>query len=84
MESLNIVNIIIFWLCCVLVTTMIGSTKGEGLWGFILGLFLGPVAVIIALFTKGNRQECPFCRELINKDATRCPRCTSEISGTKK
>ncbi|MBF7097401.1 large conductance mechanosensitive channel protein MscL [Alkalibacter mobilis] len=27
-----------------------------------------------------NTKTCPYCFEEINKDATRCPRCTSELS----
>ena len=24
-------------------------------------------------------KECPFCKSQINKDATKCPHCTSEV-----
>ncbi len=26
-----------------------------------------------------NTKECPFCKSTINKDATRCPNCTSNL-----
>lgn len=30
--------------------------------------------------TPAITKECPFCKEQIAKDATRCPHCTSELS----
>lgn len=26
-----------------------------------------------------NKKKCPFCREYINKNATKCPKCQSKI-----
>lgn len=28
---------------------------------------------------QGNREPCPYCRELIIRTATRCPRCTAGL-----
>ena len=29
---------------------------------------------------EATEKECPFCKTMINKDATRCPHCTSELT----
>ena len=44
--------ICIIWMLCVLVATMIGSKKGEGVFGFIAGFLLGPIGVLMAIFSK--------------------------------
>lgn len=72
---------LIFWIICGIVAGMIGSGKGQGCFGFIIGFLLGPIGIIIALISKGNRKQCPYCKEYINKDATRCPKCQSDLEG---
>ena len=42
--------ICIIWMLCVLVATMIGSKKGEGVFGFIAGFLLGPIGVLMGHF----------------------------------
>jgi large conductance mechanosensitive channel len=52
------------------------------------------IALVIFIFVKqinrfkrkpepapATTKECPFCRTSIHKDATRCPNCTSELTG---
>lgn len=56
-----------------------GSKKGEGCGGFIIGLLLGPFGILIALFSKGNRKQCPYCKELMHKEAKVCPHCQKNI-----
>jgi len=58
---------------------MIGSKKGEGLLGFIVGFLLGPIGLLMTILSKGNRETCSFCKESIHKDATVCPHCQKEI-----
>jgi len=60
---------------------MIGARKGEGCAGLILGIPFGPFAILFALFSKGNRKTCPYCKEWVHKDASVCPRCQREILG---
>jgi hypothetical protein len=67
------------WLLFGIVAAMIGSKKGEGCGAFILGILLGPFGILIAIFSKGNRKTCPFCKELVHKDARVCPHCQREI-----
>ena len=71
---------IVFWLICIIVASSIGSKKGEGLGGFLFGVLLGPIGVILALLSSGNRKPCKFCKELMHKDAVVCPHCQKELS----
>lgn len=73
------IGIILFWLFCGIVAAMIGSKKGEGCFSFIIGLIFGPFGIVFALLSKGNRKECPHCKELIHKDAKVCPHCQKEL-----
>jgi len=64
-----------------IVAALIGSRKGQGGLGFILGLLFGPFGILIMLFTKGSRRECPYCKEIVKQDATVCPHCQREFTG---
>ena len=71
---------------------MIGSSKGKGGAGLALGIFLGPLGVLITLFLKadtdkveataiesGESKKCPFCSELIKVDAVVCRFCGRDL-----
>jgi hypothetical protein len=73
---------IIFGIACGIVAAMIGSRKGVGRAGFSVGILLGPIGILIAIFMEGNRKECPYCKELIHKDARVCPHCQREVMGS--
>jgi len=75
---------IFLWLLCGLIAGAIGSKKGEGILAFIIGLLLGPFGIIFALISTGNRIHCPYCKEMIHKEATRCPHCREELGPKKK
>lgn len=68
-------EIVGIWMICAIVATYIGSRKGEGCIGFIIGLLFGPLGIVFALLSKGERRTCPSCKELIHKDANVCPQC---------
>lgn len=66
-----------------------GRSGGAGFaWGFLLG-FIG--LIIVALFPRdeegiqlnlledGYHKQCPYCRKVIDKDATICPYCRSQL-----
>lgn len=67
------------WLACGIVAAIIGARKGEGFLAFIMGVFLGPIGVLIAILSSGNQMSCPSCKEKINKKAIICPHCRSNI-----
>lgn len=72
--------IIIFWFLCVIIGAILGHRKGELIGGLLFGLLLGPIGVVIVLLHKGNRQACPYCRELMHKEATVCPHCQRALT----
>ena len=76
-------EIALIWLVCAAISASIGAKKGEGISGFFIGLFFGPLGILIALFSKGNRIACGSCKELINKDASKCPKCTAQVTTRK-
>ena len=83
---------VIFWILCGVVGAMIASSKGgNGLIGFLLGLFLGPIGVIISFFVgspagqvaksvaSGLMKKCPRCAEAVLPDAQVCKHCGHEF-----
>lgn len=72
--------IVIFaMIACAVISSAIGAKKGEMANGFILGFLLGPLGVIFALISKGDRRKCPMCTELISQEATVCRHCGRDI-----
>lgn len=65
-----------------LIPAVIAQRKGHSFitW-WIAGVLLLIVALPLALFAKDKRPRCPECREVVQKEATRCPHCQSEIAG---
>jgi hypothetical protein len=70
---------LLVWLVCALIASAIGSKKGEPFSGFLFGAVLGPLGVLLALLSSGNRKPCPACREKIHKKATVCPHCRTAL-----
>ena len=49
----------IFRLVCVAITFAIGYAKGEAWGAFVVGWFLGPLGIPIALASSGRRKKTP-------------------------
>jgi len=84
---------VIFWIICGAVAATIASSKGgSALIGFIVGVLLGPLGIIIAFFLgnekaaaqsqiqSGERKKCPRCAELVQPDALVCKHCGHEFA----
>jgi hypothetical protein len=71
--------LILGWLLCGLIAGAIGKRKGEGFLSFIIGIIFGPFGILFALISKGNRINCPYCKELVHKDAVRCSHCQKDL-----
>lgn len=73
---------VVFWtfVLSAIVSTVIGSYKGEPIAGFFAGALLGPIGVVLALISRGYRRPCQYCHELIHRDAKICPHCRCEIT----
>ena len=46
----------ILYLASIVLATVIGARKGEGIGAFVLGVVLGPFAVVVAWFSAGKRR----------------------------
>lgn len=79
---------IILWVVFVFASRMAGSRKGKAGTGLVLGLFLGPAGLLMALFLRpdkkqlekedialGEAKRCPACCELVQPGASICRYC---------
>jgi cell division protein FtsL len=81
---------IFIWLVFGVISSIIASNKGNsGCGGFLLGVLLGPIGLLIVLFSSDNKpkvfnpvsytRRCPFCAELVHNEAIVCKHCNRDI-----
>lgn len=80
MEGLFGSAILYMWFTCLVATAMVGARKGEIIISILMGLFLGPLGLVIALLSRGDRGPCPFCREWVSPRAVICSHCHSKLT----
>jgi len=56
----------------------VASTRNAAFWGFVLGLFFGPLG-LLAAFRLDDRPQCPWCCGRLAGRGALCPHCRSEI-----
>lgn len=71
------------WLLSATIAGSIGGRKGEGGKAFLVGLLLGPLGVLLAMVSSGDRRPCPHCAEPVRSIAKVCPHCRNAIGGAK-
>ena len=54
-EWLQVVATVILWGSCPFSSYLVGKPKGKGVWGALLGLFLGPIGIIITAFLPASK-----------------------------
>jgi hypothetical protein len=80
-------EVILFWtIIGGFVGALIGQRKGRTGEGAVLGLILGPIGwLVVALGpdykTAQESRKCPFCAELVKKEAKVCKHCGRDLPG---
>ena len=77
-----------------LIGMAIGNRKGRGGWGFLAGMLLGPIGILLTLASsrnekalrkeairRGKMKECPACAELVQGNANICRFCNTRLTG---
>jgi drug/metabolite transporter (DMT)-like permease len=81
-----------FGIICALITgllaTFVGITKKrDNAESFAIGYLFSLIGVVIVALLPSkedtsNKKHCPFCKELIHLEATKCPHCQSDLTET--
>lgn len=73
----------LLWLMLSFVPAGLAGRKGYSVViYFILSMIFSPlIGFLVILFAEDRtRTPCPFCRERINPEATRCPKCQADLA----
>ena len=80
-DSTELLIVYFFFWCiiCPAIAAYIGSKKGVGSLYALVGVLLGPVAIGLAFYSKGDVALCPLCRAVTRRKALYCSSCGEEI-----
>lgn len=66
---------------CAILGAILGKTyRARELAGFLLGLLLGPLGVLLIFAVSDLRPKCPDCKSVLNAGARKCAKCGAAIT----
>lgn len=70
--------------CAIVGTLLSKHYRGRELVGFLLGLILGPLGLLLIFAISDQRPKCPDCKSPVLPGARKCARCGGEIRAQTK
>lgn len=70
------------WVFCGIGAAFVAQSRGaSGCFWFGMGVLFGPFGLAFS-FASGTDRRCPNCRERIHPEATRCPKCQTDLASS--
>jgi hypothetical protein len=64
------------WISCAIIGIFVGRSRGRSAYeGCLMGLFLGPIGLLMMAIGPDYSPSCPYCKGTIIDGATRCKNC---------
>lgn len=74
-------SLVTFQFICGILGAILGKVyRARELAGFLLGLFLGPLGILLLFAASDLRPKCPDCKSVVNRGARKCAKCGADIT----
>ncbi|USD58713.1 hypothetical protein J4N45_09230 [Vibrio sp. SCSIO 43140] len=73
---------LMFYASFLVATSIVGALKGRFIAGVLLGYVLGPIGLVVMLFSKDKRMlPCPHCGQKTHRHSYHCQVCHEKVYG---